>query len=298
MISIIVCSRSNDVFKVFEENLRNTIGLPCEIIRIDNSLNEHTIFTAYNLGASRSTMSYLCFVHEDVHFHTKNWGNKIIEHLEKPNTGIIGIAGSPTAGRIPAPWTWNQKYVNIIQSDRKNNQQRAKQVKIPSDNQSAALPCVLLDGVFLCVKKELMSKISFDENFTGFHGYDMDISLQSHLLSYSNFVVYDILLEHFSRGRRDKTYYQNLLKLYNKWENKLPLHAENYNHEEFLKLKRGEKLRLKRLIIKLYAANFEMAELERLFAYFSEKINPGNTSNTSWLKLLPLLSKLLNRKRG
>lgn len=273
MISIIVCSKCDDeYFRKFAEHLQSTVGIASEIIRIDNSKNEHSIFSAYNLGASKSTMPYLCFVHEDVRFHTQNWGKKVIEHLEKPQAGIIGIAGSPEVNNFPSPWTWHKKHINIIQGNNKNNpQKKPKHVTIPTKNRKFALPCVLLDGVFLCMKKDLMNQIRFDESFTGFHGYDMDISLQSHTSGYVNHVVYDILLEHFSRGSRDKAYYQNLLKLFRKWKNQLPLYAENYNAEEFRMPKTRKHLFAGRLILKLYSVGFKPKEIMQAYTEFFKK---------------------------
>ena len=54
MLSIIVCSNKDDeYFHNFTANLQDTVGVPFEVIQIDNSKNKHSIFSAYNLGASR-----------------------------------------------------------------------------------------------------------------------------------------------------------------------------------------------------------------------------------------------------
>lgn len=298
MISVIVCSKSEDeFFQKFSENLQNTIGVTHELIRIDNSKNEHSIFSAYNLGAEKSTMPYLCFVHEDVYFHTTGWGEKIIEHLEKPRTGIVGVAGSPEAGRIPAPWTWGKRYINIIQSDKKNGNRRPKRVVIPASNTLPALPCVLLDGVFLCMKRELMSQIQFDESFAGFHGYDMDIALQSHSSGHINLTAYNVEIEHFSRGFRSKEYYQNLLRLYKKWENELPLYAENLHDKEIVRIEKNERFLLKRLMIKLTAAGFETDEILQIYNEYSKKTAHGKWASSNWIKLQLAVLKLFIHKK-
>lgn len=298
MLSIIVCSKSDDkFFRKFSENLHDTVGVAHEIIRIDNSKNEHSIFSAYNLGAKKSTKPFLCFVHEDVRFHTTDWGKKIIEQLEKPLTGIVGVAGSPSAGRIPAPWTWGKRYISIIQSEKKNGNRRMKRVKIPALNKLPALPCVLLDGVFFCMRRELMNQIQFDESFRGFHGYDMDISLQSHITGHTNFTAYNVEIEHFSRGHRNKEYYQNLLKLYKKWENQLPLYAENLPEREIALIERNERFLLKRLMAKLIVAGFETNEILQIYKEHTKKTGRGKSAGSNWIKLqLAVLKLFLHNK--
>ena len=119
MLSIVVCSRNSYLPEDFVENITKTIGVPFEFIHVDNSANKHTIFSAYNFGYERSNYPYLCFVHEDVLFHTSNWGEKIIAHLQDDKTGIIGVAGSDLLPRVPTSWaTLKSVGHNIIQSDR------------------------------------------------------------------------------------------------------------------------------------------------------------------------------------
>jgi hypothetical protein len=32
-------------------------------------------------------------MHDDILFHTNNWGQKVLGHFQDDNTGIIGVAG-------------------------------------------------------------------------------------------------------------------------------------------------------------------------------------------------------------
>ncbi|NLI71962.1 MAG: hypothetical protein GX361_04440 [Bacteroidales bacterium] len=293
MLSIIVCSNKDDeYFHNFTANLQDTVGVPFEVIRIDNSKNKHSIFSAYNLGASRSTMPYLCFVHEDVKFHTKNWGNKLITHLSVPKTGIVGIAGCTALTRIPTPWTWNPSFINIIQSNNNSNKSK-KTAKFPKNTNRTRESIVMLDGVFLCMRKDLFGTIKFDEIiFDDFHAYDFDICIQSHVQGYNNYMANDILIEHFSRGNRDYTYYNNLLKVYKKWEKHLPLYAENFSEKDRTKALGKERMQLDRLIIKLSSTRFDKSEIMRTFARYSHKINPQKRINLNRAKFLLAVSRL------
>ena len=89
-------------------------------------------------------------------------------------------------------------------------------MKEPQNFTGERLPVVLLDGVFLAMRKDLFDAVKFDETLAGFHGYDFDISAQAVIAGYNNYVVYDILLEHFSEGNRDAAYYVNLTNIHKK----------------------------------------------------------------------------------
>ena len=75
MISIIICSRKPDISDVLKQNIKETIGTDYELIVIDNSHNKYSIFSAYNEGLTLASGDVLCYMHEDLFFHTtkKTW---------------------------------------------------------------------------------------------------------------------------------------------------------------------------------------------------------------------------------
>lgn len=127
MISIIICSKKNTITTTLQENIQETVGIDYELIIIDNSKNSYSIFEAYNKGSSLAKFPFLCFVHEDVLFHTKNWGKLAINHLKVPNTGIIGMAGSQYLLNIPSSW-FNAKPILETLSNRVIKMEKAKQL--------------------------------------------------------------------------------------------------------------------------------------------------------------------------
>ena len=127
MISIIVCSRYKAPKEDFALNIKSTIGVEYELIHIDNSENIYSIFSAYNEGIKRSSYSYLCFIHDDIRFHTSDWGGKIVKWLDIANTGIVGIGGSFFLPKVPCTWsTLEHTCLNVIQSDRNNSKPSAR----------------------------------------------------------------------------------------------------------------------------------------------------------------------------
>jgi GT2 family glycosyltransferase len=64
---------------------------------------------------------------------------------------------------------------------------------------------VLLDGVFLAIKRKVFEKVRFDEtNPAGFHFYDLDYSLSCHKEGFK-IGVSDIMITHASPGLREFT---------------------------------------------------------------------------------------------
>jgi hypothetical protein len=272
MLSIIVCSRNKTLSKTFVENISNTVGIVHEIISIDNSANEYSIFSAYNAGFSKSKYPFICFIHEDVLFHTQNWGEKIIHHLQKPKTGIIGLAGGDLATRVPASWSTLMSCVNIVQSD-KNGRKPTRNIQLPGNQKESSRSVVLLDGVMMCMNRDLLKEIHFDEHFKGFHGYDFDISIQSNLAGYINYVIFDIKLEHFSLGKTDAVYYRNLISIFKKWQMFLPLIGENVSTELNSQIPKIEKKRLSKLINKLARKGFSTEDIIAESTYFAKIID-------------------------
>ena len=217
MISIIICSRTVSISDELTQNIDQTIGIPYELVIIDNIDNLYSIFSAYNEGVKRSKYELLCFMHDDIIFKTNDWGISVMNRFKSSNLGAIGVAGSPYYAILPSAW-WSGGY--ICQSIY-GEQELAYQSK-----QDNTLPVVVLDGVWFCVRKSLFSKIRVDDTtYNGFHYYDMDISLQIQQNGYKLLNVYDISIQH-SSGKLDRSWLNNALLLQKKWEKNLPIFSE------------------------------------------------------------------------
>src|SRR4051812_3797632 len=114
MVSIIVSSYKQDYFKQFEKNVDKTIGVPYEIIKIENP-GLMGICKAYNIGAAKAHYPYLCFVHEDVIFQTQDWPKPLLEKFKTDiSTGLIGIAGGKYKSISPFGWMNQMEYLNLV----------------------------------------------------------------------------------------------------------------------------------------------------------------------------------------
>lgn len=208
MLSIIISSYQEKYYTALEKNIAETIGIPYEIIKIENP-GLMGICEAYNIGAKNAHFDYFLFLHEDVIFHTKNWGIKLINYLENNSFGLVGIAGSNYVPKTPIGWhmpSGNYNFYHFIQNDKSK-----KNGKLYS-NLDKLKNVYAIDGVFMALRKSVYNEFKFNEEIKGFHGYDLDFSLRiGH--RYKNHIINNILIEHFSKGETDKTWFINNLEI-------------------------------------------------------------------------------------
>ncbi|HRS68443.1 MAG TPA: glycosyltransferase [Paludibacteraceae bacterium] len=270
MISIIVCSKYEQLPTAFVENVAATVGVEYELIHIDNSKQTYSIFSAYNEGVKRSNYTKLCFVHEDVLFLTQDWGKKIAVHLSNPEIGVIGIAGGDAMTPVPTGWYALNYSMHLVQSN--NDGTKSEHLLYPLNYDQSTRSVAILDGVFLCMRKELFQLIRFDEQLRGFHGYDLDISVQALVAGYKNLVVYDVLIEHFSKGVFGWDYYKNLIYITKKWEAYLPLFESSVSEEEKEHLMQRKSRWLARLCKVLVRANVPYPEIRDTMRYYTNHV--------------------------
>jgi hypothetical protein len=227
LISLIICSRNREISPQLAENIAQTIGLAYETIFIDNSQSVHSIFSAYNLGASKAKYEYLCFLHDDILIRTTGWGNYIVNLLEDKKTGVVGVAGSIYASSVPSPW-WISNFADMsafLRCHYIHHTGKGKETNIlPADTgQTRQLfEVVLLDGVWLCCRRNIWEELRFDEGYGGFHFYDLDFSMGVFAKGYHNYVTHRVLVEHFSSGHTDGKWVEAALVFNRKWKKLLP----------------------------------------------------------------------------
>lgn len=209
MISIIISSNNESFFSAIQKNINETCGVSFEIIKVENK-NQYGICEAYNIGASKSQFENLLFIHEDVLFHTQNWGELLMAHLELENCGVVGVAGSNYVPFAPVAWHENNRKFLFV-NQYLNNKEGTDQ-KLFISNPGFREKVFALDGFLLACKKNVFKQFHFNQNVKGFHGYDFDFSLRVSK-QYTNYVVYDILVEHFSHGTPNKEWTDNYIKI-------------------------------------------------------------------------------------
>jgi GT2 family glycosyltransferase len=169
-------------------------------------------------------------MHDDISYHTPDWGQRVINHFNNINLSAIGVGGSPYLSYMPGPW-WGSGhlYETILQSS------EAGSHPVLKDNSNGTLrrQAITIDGVWMCVRKSLFNTVKFDdENFDGFHWYDADLSMQLFSNNYQTYCVNDILISHNSLGSVDSNWIDNCLKFQKKWKNHLPAKCITLSYDE------------------------------------------------------------------
>uniref|UniRef100_UPI00197DC0CD glycosyltransferase n=1 Tax=Olivibacter sp. XZL3 TaxID=1735116 RepID=UPI00197DC0CD len=203
MISIIVASVDKHLLDQLKRNIKRTIGVPYEIIAFENSDGQNGLCKLYNEGANAANYEILCFSHEDVLFQTPNWGKKIVDIFRNtPDLGLLGVAGSTYKSIIPSSWsppfdynesTWR---INILQGFKNKPLIEKHDFRNPKNELLSSVASI--DGVWMCSTKKIILEHPFDEALlTGFHGYDVDISIKISQ-QYKVYVTHEVLLKHLS----------------------------------------------------------------------------------------------------
>lgn len=178
-----------------------------QIIVYEND-NQYSLSELYNRGLDESENDIVVFLHDDLIIETPDVTPKIL-HLFKKNKeyGIIGLAG--TTNLKSGMW-WEdrssmygivghehegKKYVNFYSQERFN--EKVKDV-------------VVVDGLFIMVHKQRI-KNRFDENFKGFHFYDIPFCFQNFTSGVKIGVTTKIRVTHKSIGMVNKEWEKNKL---------------------------------------------------------------------------------------
>lgn len=225
-ISCIICSRQSDISVELKNNIASTIGCDYELVVIDNSKNKYSIFSAYNEGVHRAKGDILCFMHEDILFHTTAWGNNVLKYFEKfTHAGLLGVAGTHFISSIPGGW-WATKIASVHLLRGFYNEKGLYTTKEENESPTNEFPTLLaaIDGLWMCMPKGLFLRLRWDEeNFLGFHAYDMDMSLQVWNAGYEVHFYSNVLIEHKSMGQTGMDFHVDYEKLWSKWKDVLPM---------------------------------------------------------------------------
>jgi hypothetical protein len=221
MISIIICSRNFILFEKLKKSIEDSIGIvEYEIIKIDNKGANSSITQVYNRGIKMSKYDLLLFIHEDVLFHTINWGIILIDIFKNNSQiGLVGIAGAKYKSKNPSAF-WHTKsemlHINLIQHYRNKCTSHFKLGFKDSNLEKV----VAVDGVFLALRKS--TNVQFNEKIEGFHCYDLGISVDMIEKKYEIAVTNQILIEHFSIGNTNLAFVKGVMKFHKSYKNTLP----------------------------------------------------------------------------
>ena len=205
MVSIIVCSVNHQLFKKLKINIELTIGIEYELIRFDNHEKSLGICEVYNHCAERAKYPYLLFIHEDIMFHSHEWGLRLVNTLKKDNIGLLGVAGAIFKASSPMSWvaTPSEYYRSNAFFEKSEN------IKSYSVDSKVV---VVVDGMLIAIRKGIWEQFRFNSELKGFHLYDIDLSYRIFKAGYDLVVAGNIQVQHFSKGTFNTCWFKESTK--------------------------------------------------------------------------------------
>jgi glycosyltransferase involved in cell wall biosynthesis len=204
----------------FIEYLKKSSGFKkIEVIEKINN-GEKSLSEVYNeiLNESKTDIVVLC--HDDIYFDTSSWFHKIRTHFEKSDFGILGVAGTTNMSETGRWWETNRRkdMIGIV-----NHESGGKKwtSKYSDDHGKSIRQTVIVDGLFIALSKSRI-KHNFDEEFKGFHFYDLAFCFKNHLDGVKVGVITNIRITHKSIGQTNEQWEQNREFFVEKYKESLP----------------------------------------------------------------------------
>ena len=190
-----------------------------EILVYENDGSE-PLAKIYNDGLKDSQNDIVVFMHDDLILETKNITPKVVRLFEKnPEYGIIGLAG--TDNLISGMW-WQDRssMYGVVGHEHKGKRHVNHYSK--GDYSEKLKEVVVIDGLFMMVHKQRI-KHTFNEQFQGFHFYDLPLCIENYLDGVKIGVTTKIRVTHKSIGMVDKKWEKNKLFFEALYEKNFPL---------------------------------------------------------------------------
>ena len=223
--SLTIVFSTRDENLSFIKHLKDTSGInSIEILQFVNK-GEYSLTEIYNKGLKEAKNDIVVFSHDDIILDDKDiWGKKILQHFNNSDFGIIGKAGTTSLTKSGRWWDEPHFMVGEVwhqQTDHDTGKIKRWENKYSGNFGNRIIETIIIDGLFFAVHKRRLKK-HFDEDFKGFHFYDIDFSFANHLAGVKIGVVFNFGITHKSIGITNQQWEINRAKFVSKWNNFLP----------------------------------------------------------------------------
>jgi glycosyltransferase involved in cell wall biosynthesis len=215
----------------FIEYLKKSSGFKkIEVIEKVND-GSKSLAQVYNEILSEAKTDIIVFCHDDIYFDTTGWYHKLMKHFDKSDYGIIGMAGTTSMPSSGKWWEDRKKMIGIVNHESGGKKWESKYSESINNNIGQT---IIVDGLFIAVDKRKIKK-TFNEEFKGFHFYDIPFCFENHLEGVKIGVITNIRLTHKSIGQTNEQWEENRLLFETKYKNHLPLKLP-FNPEKRMKV--------------------------------------------------------------
>ena len=204
----------------FIEYLKKSSGFKkIEVIEKINN-GEKSLSEVYNEIIQESKTDIVVLCHDDIYFDTTSWYYKLKSHFETNDYGILGVAGTTHMSETGKWWETNRRknMIGIV-----NHESGGKKwtSKYSEEFNKSIRQTVIVDGLFIALSKSKI-KHNFDEEFKGFHFYDIAFCFRNHLENVKVGVITNIRITHKSIGQTNEQWEQNRELFVEKYGKNLP----------------------------------------------------------------------------
>jgi len=217
-ISVVIPTRKID--DTYLKHVEKMFSHPrTEILIYENDGGE-PLAKIYNDGLKDAKNDIIVFMHDDLILETKNITPKVIRLFEKnPEYGIIGLAG--TDNLLSGMW-WQDRSSMYGVVGHEHEGKRHVNHYSKGDYSENLKEVIVVDGLFMMIHRQRI-KHTFNEQFEGFHFYDLPICIENHLDSVKVGVTTKIRVTHKSVGMVNKKWEKNKLFFEALYEKNFPL---------------------------------------------------------------------------
>jgi hypothetical protein len=174
----------------------------------------------YNEGLNEATNDIIVFMHDDLILETKNITPKIIKLFEtNPDYGVIGLAG--TDNLLSGMWWQDRTSMYGVVGHEHEGKRHVNHYSKESYSEKLK-EVIVVDGLFMMVHRGRI-KHKFNEQFEGFHFYDLPICIENHLDGVKIGVTTKIMVTHKSIGMVNKKWEKNKFLFEALYEKNFPL---------------------------------------------------------------------------
>jgi len=217
-ISVVISTRKID--DNYLKHVEKMFSHPKTQILIYENDGVSSLPEIYNEGLNEAANDIIVFMHDDLILETKNITPKIVKLFEtNPDYGVIGLAG--TDNLLSGMWWQDRTSMYGVVGHEHEGKRHVNHYSKESYSEKLK-EVIVVDGLFMMVHRGRI-KHKFNEQFEGFHFYDLPICVENHLDGVKIGVTTKIMVTHKSIGMVNKKWEKNKFLFEALYEKNFPL---------------------------------------------------------------------------
>lgn len=211
---------SDEANAKFIKHIDDTIGVKHKVVCYPN-FNQFSLPQIYNqaIREHNSENTVMVFCHNDITIKTRTWGKLLLNKFNNTDFSIIGVAGTTYLAETGVWWQDRSKMYGVVEHT-DGYKTWVSEYAIPRPGYTK--PVVLVDGVFIAADCNVIEH-EWDEDFKGFHFYDLSFCLPNYLDGCNIGVTTDIRILHQSVGMTNQLWEDNRKQFVEKYKEELPI---------------------------------------------------------------------------